>query len=133
MNAVTQNRLAEASSMLEEAKRLNANGQHGAAMKLAYAASEFVAAGYLSNAVGENLPPSDATYERFAKTIREPTRHPALAAEIIGLVGDVSALREIYEPALLDETTDKDARQMTDCVKALAALVKRIAFVSSFR
>ncbi len=126
MNTETQNRLAEASTMLEEAQRLNTNGQHGAAMKLSYEASEFIAAAYLSSAVGENLPPSDATYERFAKTIREPSRHPELTTEIRGLVGDVSALREIYEPALLDETTDKDVRQMIDCVANLAELVGEV-------
>ena len=83
------------------------------------------AADYLSRAVGENLTQPDATYERFAKTIRQLNRHPTLAAEIRGLVGDVSALREIYEPALLDETTDKDARQMMDCVKTLLELVEQ--------
>jgi hypothetical protein len=126
MNTVTQNRLAEAISMLDEAQCLNANGQHGAAMKLSYEASEFIAAAYLSSAVGENLAPSDATYERFAKTIRQPSRHPALIAEIRGLVGDVYALREIYEPALLDETAVKDVQQMIDCVTSLAELIGEI-------
>lgn len=127
MKSESRNLLADACAMLEEAKRLNNSGQHGAAMKLAYEASEFMAAAYLSNAAGENLPPSDATYERFAKTIREPSRHPELTTEIRGLVGDVSALREIYEPALLDETTSKDAQQMIDRVEALAELVREIA------
>lgn len=124
MKPETRNLLAASSTMLDGANRLNAAGQHGAAMKLAYEASEFMAAAYLSSAVGENLPPSDATYERFAKTIREPSRHPELATEIRGLVGDVSALREIYEPALLDETTDRDAQQMIDHVAKLEELVR---------
>lgn len=119
MNDECQSRLAKARKMLAEAQSLNTEGEHSAAMKLAYEASEFIAAGYLSNATGNNLPPSDATYEQFAKTIREPNRHPALINKIRGLVGDVSALREIYEPALLSETTAKDAQQMAICVNML--------------
>lgn len=126
MNDECQSRLAKARKMLAEAPSLNAEGQHGMAMKLAYGASEFIAAAYLSGATGENLPPSDAAYERFAKTIREPKRHPALITKIRGLVGDVSALREIYEPALLGETIFNDAKQMIDCVAALAMLVGEI-------
>lgn len=123
MNSECQSQLTDARKMLADAQSLNAGGRNGSAMKLAYEASEFIAAAYLSGAAGENLPPSDAIYERFAKTIREPSLHPAFAAEIRGHVGDVSALREIYEPALLDETTPKDAQQMIEHVTALLELV----------
>jgi len=39
----------------------------------------------------------------------------------------VSALREIYEPALLDDATSTDAQQMIVCVTALMELVAEIA------
>jgi hypothetical protein len=43
------------------------------------------------------------------------------------LVGDVSALREIYEPALLDDATSTDAQQTIVCVAVLVELVEEIA------
>jgi len=91
--------------MLVEAKSLNETGRHGAAMKQAYQASEHVAAAYLLATTGQHLPPNDTTYDLFAKTIREPARHPDMLRKIKETVGKVSALREAYEPVLLDETT----------------------------
>jgi len=118
--------MAEVSTMLAEATRLNASGQHGGAMKLAYEASEQLAAAYLFNAIGQILPPNDATYDLFAKTIRATNCHAALRVEISGLVGDVSALREIYEPALLDDTTSEEATQMIERVALVTELVRSI-------
>lgn len=113
--------------MLVEAQRLNDSGRHGAALKQAYHASEYVAADYLSAVTGQSLPPNDAVYDLFAETIRNPSRHPALLQEIGEAVGKVCALREAYEPALLDETTPKDAVQMIDCVRRLLELINKLA------
>lgn len=126
MNNDCQSRLAEASKMLTEAQNLNANVKHGSAMKLAYEASEYIASGYLAGVTGNSLPPCDATYDVFANTIRAQNYDPALMVRIGELVGKVSALREIYEPALLDETTAKDAQQTVDWVIALHKLVGMI-------
>lgn len=112
MNTEAQTRLAEARAILAEATRLNDSGQHGAALKQAYHASEYVAVAYLSAVTGQSLPPSDAAFEQFSETIQEPKRHPDLLSKIEDVVGDVYILREAYEPALLNETTDKDTRQM---------------------
>ena len=124
MNNECQNLLAEARALLAEAKGLNENGQHGAALEQAYHVSEGVAATYLLATSGQRLPPNDATYDLFAKTIREPNRHPASLQTIREIVGDVCALREAYEPALLDETTAQAAQQMIDHVTGLLKLVK---------
>ena len=126
MNSECQYQLTDASKMLAESQSLNAGGQHGAAMSLAYEASEFIAAWYLSCAAGENLPPPDAIYERFAKSIRAQDYNPSVLAKVKEVVGKVSALREIYEPVLLKETTAKDAQQMIGCVASLAELVEEI-------
>jgi uncharacterized protein (UPF0332 family) len=122
MNNECQSLLAEARAMLDKAKGLNENGQSGAAMKQAYHASEQVAAAYLLAAKGQSSPPDDATYDLFVATIRESTRHQDMQRRIREAVGKVSALREAYEPALLDETTPQDVRQMIDCVAAIAEL-----------
>ncbi|MBV8648451.1 hypothetical protein [Paludibacterium sp.] len=124
MNDECQTLLAEVREMLAGADKLNETGQHGAAMEQAYHASEHVAAAYLLATTGRRMPSNDSTYDLFAKTIREPNRHPAALQTIREVVGDVCALREIYEPALLAETSPKDAQQMIDCVAALAGLVE---------
>lgn len=126
MNDECQNILANARSMLAEAIGLNEIGQHGAAMKQANHASEHVAAAYLLAATDQRMPPNDATYDLFAKTIREPTRHPDMLQKVKETVGKVSALREAYEPALLDETTPQDAQQMIDHVTKLSELVRDV-------
>jgi uncharacterized protein (UPF0332 family) len=126
MNNECQNILANTRSMLAEAKRLNENGRHGMAMKQAYHASEHVAAAYLLDATGQRVSQNDAAYDLFAKTIRESARHPDILQKIRETVGKVSALREAYEPALLDETTSQDAQQMIDCVAKLFDPVRQI-------
>lgn len=118
--------LAEANAMLDAAKSLNESGQHGAAMEKAYYASGYVAAAYLLAVNGQCMPPNDSAYDLFAKTIREPNRHPHGLQKIKETVGKVSALREVYEPALLGETASEDARQMLDCVAAMEKLVQEI-------
>lgn len=118
--------LAEASAMIDVAKSLNESGQHGAAMEKAYHASKYVAAAYLSAVTGQCIPPNDSAYDLFAKTIREPNRHPNRLQKIKETVGKVSALREVYEPAMLGETTFQDAAQMIDCSAAMEKLVQEI-------
>lgn len=125
MNSECQTLLAEVSAMLAMAKRLNESGQHGAAMKKAYHATEHVAAAYLLVTTEQRLPPSDSTYHLFAKTIREPDRHPEKLQKIREVVGDISALREAYEPSLLDEITSKDAKQMIERMTTLEKLVEQ--------
>lgn len=126
MNDECQSRFAEARKMLAKAESLNTSGQHGAALKLAYEASEYVASGYLTSVTGRTVVPSDAAYDLFAKAIRGAEYHPALPPEKRGIVGDVCVLREAYEPALLDETTAKDAQQMIGHVVGLLDLVKSV-------
>lgn len=124
MNTEAQTRLAEAGAMLAEAQCLNDSGHHGAALKQAYHASEYVAVAYLVAVTGQSLPPNEAAYSLFADTIREPSHHPALLQEIKEAVGKVCALREAYEPALLDETAHRDARQMIDHVAEILQLAE---------
>jgi len=126
MNEKHRTLFAEISAMLIKAKGLNENGQHDEALKQAYQASEYVAAAYLIETTGQNLLPNDTTFDIFAKMMREPNRHPALLQKIKEIVGDACALREAYEPALLDETTAQDARQMIDRIVALSKLVGEI-------
>jgi HEPN domain-containing protein len=116
--------LHQANTMLKQAVSLITIGQYGAAMKLAYEASEFIAAAYLSIATGQSQQPSYATYDLFDKMMRKPsTQQPVLSPEMSGIVGCVSVLREVYEPALLDETSAQDAQQMIEHVSALLELV----------
>jgi hypothetical protein len=126
MNKESQTRLADIHTMLTEATRLNENGQHGAALKQAYRASEHLAAAYLLKVTGQSLPPNDTTFELFYETIQEPERHPNLLPRIEDVVGDVYVLREAYEPAILNETSSKDAQQMIGHVIALLVLVDQI-------
>lgn len=126
MNTEAQTRLTEVRAMLAEAQRLNDNGQHGEALKQAYRASEYVAVAYLAAVTGQSLPPNDAAFEQFSETIQEPERNPDLLSKIEDVVGDAYVLREAYEPAILDETSSKDAKQMIDHVEALADLVKEV-------
>ena len=126
MNKESQTQLADVRAMLEKATRLNDVGQHGTALKQAYHAAEHVAAAYLFKITGKSLPPNDATFELFYETIQEPERHPELLLRIEDVVGDVYVLREAYEPALLDETTQEDARQMIDNVLSFSTLVEKI-------
>lgn len=127
MNTEAQSKLTEASAMLAEAKRLNDSGKHGAALKEAFHASEYVAVAYLSAATSRSLPPNAPNYDLFAGTIREPNRHPALLQEIREVVGDVCVLREAYHPALLDEASPQDTQQMIDHVEGLMELVRECA------
>ena len=127
MNTEAQTRLAEAHAMLTEAMRLNDNAQHGAGLKKAFHASEYVAVVYLAAVIGQSLPPSDSGYDLFTKTIRAPSHHPEFLQEIKEIVGDVCILREAYHPALLEETTSRDTQEMIDRVAALLELVERIA------
>lgn len=127
MNTEVQSRLAEARAMLAEAKRLNDSGQHGTALKKAFHASEYVAATYLSAAIGQSLPPNAATFELFSETIHKPERHPTFLPRIEDVVGDVYVLREAYEPALLDKTTANDAQQMIGYVARMVELVESVA------
>lgn len=127
MNNECQSRLAEAVKMLTKARSLNASGQHGSAMKLAYEASEYVASGYMVGVTDKQFPPCDVTYDLFAKAIRGTENSSVLPPEKRGIVGDVCVLREAYEPALLDETTDKDAQQMIGCVNMLLELVSKFS------
>lgn len=126
MNKEYQTLLAEVSAMLVKAKDLNENGQYGEALKLAHYASECVAVAYLLATTGKRLPPNDATFETFSDTIQETNRHPDFKSKIEDVVGDVYVLREAYEPALLDETTLKDAQQMIDHVAALVELAEAV-------
>lgn len=124
MNKEYQTLLAEVSAMLAKAKELNENGQYGEALKQAYHASECVAVAYLLATTEKHLPPNAATFETFSETIQEPNRHPDFKTKIEDVVGDVYVLREAYEPALMDETSSKDAQQMIDYVVALVNLVE---------
>lgn len=128
MSAAGRDYMTEAKSMLEQAASFTASGQHGAAMKLAYEACEHIAAAYLSGKTGQSLQPSDTTYNLFDMLMREdtPVCHAVLPPEQRGIVGSVSVLREIYEPALLKETTTSDARQMIEHVGGLFDLVEKI-------
>lgn len=126
MNTEAQTRLAEARAMLAEATSLNDSGQHGAALKQAYHASEHVAVAYLAAVIGQSLPPSDSGYDLFAETIRVPSLHPEFLQEIREVVGDVCTLREAYHPALLEETLPADTQEMIDRVAALLELVEQI-------
>lgn len=126
MNNECRTMLDKAQAMLTDAKSLDESGQHGDAMKQAYHAAEYVAAVYLSAVKSQSFTPNEATYNLFAKTIREPNRHPEKLQSIKEVVGDLSALREIYEPALLDETTPQDARQMVGHMDTMLELVSKL-------
>lgn len=92
-------------TMLAEAMRLNAAGQHGAALKQAYHASEYVAVAYLSAVTEQPLQSGPAAFEQFSETIQEPGRHPDLLSSVEDVVSDVCVLREAHHPALLDEAS----------------------------
>jgi hypothetical protein len=126
MNDECQSQLAEAKKMLGEAQSQNASGQHGAAMKLSYEASELIAASYLTSVTGRTVVPSDSNFDLFVKTIQDTNNHSLIADKIGGIVSSVCVLREAYEPTLLDETTHKDAQQFIDCTIALTMLVVEI-------
>jgi HEPN domain-containing protein len=115
--------LQQANAALKQAASLTATGQYGAAMKLAYAASELIAAAYLANFTDQQLAASDKAYLVFAKLIQDSKEHDEFLPRIWDIVGDVTILREAYEPALLDETTTQDAQQMIEHVAALLELV----------
>src|ERR1700681_2062607 len=125
MNAEARVRLNEAQKMLVDANALNETGKPSVAIENAYNASEHIAWAYLYE-VGKQRPLAqyEDVYERFSKTVREIKRHAAFFQRIREVVGDVAVLREAYEPALLDETTIKDAQQMIGHVDALRSLIE---------
>src|ERR1700676_4166603 len=96
----SQELFAQAEIQLQQARDALAARQYGECEKLAYQASETIAAGYLSNLEQSPIAPTEAVFDKFVAAIREPTRHPDKITEIRAAVGDVAVLREIYEPKL---------------------------------
>lgn len=113
--------------MLADAHSLNESGKPSAAIENAYNASDQIAWAYLFE-VGKQHPLAqyEDVYERFFRTVSEIKRHASFYQRIGAVGGDVALLRESYEPALLDETTPKDAQQMIDHVEALRKLIEDI-------
>ena len=124
---LSQELFAQAEIQLQQARAALDSGKYGECEKLAYQASETIAAGYLSNLDRPSSAPTEATFDKFAAVIREPTRHPDKIAEIRAAVGDVAVLREIYEPKLLHETTKADAGMTLERVVSMLEIVTAIS------
>jgi len=122
----SQELFAQAEIQLQQARSALDAGQYGKCEKLAYQASEMIAAGYLNNLVQPPIAPTESAFDKFAAVIREPTRHADKITEIRAAVGDVAVLREIYEPKLLHEITKSDAEMTVDRVVALLGIVMAI-------
>jgi hypothetical protein len=118
--------LDEAQNILNEAQGLNGEGNAPASIEKAYGASNKIAAVYMREIEGQDLPANDDTYHLFSKAIQQSGRHPKFRDQITGVVRVVYVLHEAYEPALLHETTTKDAQQMIDHVSELQGLIEQV-------
>jgi hypothetical protein len=126
MKPETRIQLNEAHVMLDQARNLNDAGSAPAAIENAYNGSIRIAAAYMLEVEGKQLPLNDDTYYAFAKTIDKPEKHPEFSERIMDVVRSVSFLHEAYEPALLPETTPRDALQMINHVDALENLIENV-------
>jgi uncharacterized protein (UPF0332 family) len=127
MQTETHTRLDEVQKMLNEASRLHEQQNPGAAITTAYNASLFIAAAYLLEIEGQQLPETENTYHQFAKAIEILGRHPQFTDRIRDTVRTVSVLHEAYEPALSAQTAPQDAEQMITHVQALLNVVNDLS------
>jgi hypothetical protein len=126
MKPETRVRLDAALATLNHAQTLNDSGDAPTAIKEAYQASIQIAAAYMADVNGRDFLLDDGVYYIFSRTIQESGRHLQFEDKIAETVRTVFVLHEAYEPALLHETTAKDAQQMIDHVSELRGVVESV-------
>ncbi|MDD2324489.1 MAG: hypothetical protein PHW63_00535 [Alphaproteobacteria bacterium] len=117
--------------------------QYGEAERLAYRASDSIAAGYMASlgceaerATEKQLPQHTANndnaaaitsikvFERFVKSTRNIGSTPDECQNIEHVIDTVAGLREAHDWSVLDEITEGDAKLMLSSVTALLGLIK---------
>ena len=122
----SQELFAQAEIQLQQARFAIDVGQYGECERLAYQASETVAAGYLAKLGNDPALPSGNSFQLFVDSIWDAGTTPEATQEIRGAVGDVVVLREAHAPNLLHETTKADAKMMFERVSLLLSVVPSI-------
>ena len=107
----SQTLFAQAEDYLRQAQTVLDASQYGECEKLAYQASEIIAAAYLAKFSDAAIAPSEKAFQVFVDKIWDAGTTPEAIQEIRGIVGDIVVLREAFEPKLLFETT-KSAAEM---------------------
>ena len=121
----SQTLFAQAEDQLKTAQASFDAGQYGECEKLAYQASEIIAAAYLAKVSGTAIAPSGKTFQSFVDKIWDAETTPEAIQEIRGVVGDIVVLREAYEPSLLYESTKPAATQMMEMLVKLLAIAQQ--------
>lgn len=122
----SQTLFAQAEDQLRQAQASFDASQYGECEKLAYQASEIVAAAYLAKFSDAAIAPSEKAFQVFVDKIWDAGTTPEAIQEIRGVVGDIVVLREAFEPKLLGETTKADAEMMLGRIAALLQTAKSI-------
>ena len=115
----SQTLFAQAEDQLKSAQASFDASQYGECEKLAYRASEIIAAAYLAKFFDTAIVPSEKAFQVFVDKIWAAGTTPEAIQEIRGVVGDTVVLREAFEPKLLNETTKIDAEMILLRVDAL--------------
>lgn len=114
----------QATKELQLSQEALESGQYGECEKLAYQASESIAACYLASSGDESAEASDETYRRFVSSIWSAGTTPEATHNIRSIVGDINVLREAHEWSLPNEITKADAKLILQRVNAMLDLVK---------
>jgi HEPN domain-containing protein len=143
MTAHSQTLFDQAKEELRQAQELLKGGRYGEAERLAYQASDSIAAGYMARLGGEaegatekQLPlhttindnataiVSIEVFERFVKSTRNIGSTSEESQNIEHVIDTVAGLREAHDWSVLDEITQGDAQFMLSSVTALFEVIK---------
>lgn len=142
-NAHSQILFDQATEQLQQAQELLKYGRYGEAERLAYQASDSIAASYMARLGGEEVPSTEKTsprdgaqndnidgvasikaFQKFVKNVWRVGATPEENQDIRGIVGDVVGLREAHDWSVLDEIAKDDAKLMLQRVSEMLEIVK---------
>ena len=139
MTEHSQTLLDQATKQLRQAQELLKAGRFGEAERLAYHASDSIAAGYMARLGGETgrataqhtamndnatTVSSTEAFERFVKSTRNIGSTPEECQNTEHVIDTVAGLREAHDWSVLDEITEADAEFMLQHVEGMLGLVK---------
>ena len=139
----SQTLLDQATKQLQQAQELLKDGRYGEAERLAYQASDSIAAGYMARIGGKGEPLTEKTsprdgaqndnidgvssikaFQKFVKNIWDVGTPPEENQNIRGIVGDVVGLREAHDWSVPDDISKPDAELMLQRVSEMLKIVK---------
>jgi HEPN domain-containing protein len=142
MTVLSQTLFDQAKEELRQARELIVAGRYGEAERLAYHASDSIAAGYMARFDDEAEPTTEKqlpqhkanndneitvasidAFERFVKSTQNVGLTPEETQNIEHVIDTVAGLREAHDWSVLDEITEADAELMLQQVQEMLELV----------